>query len=276
MKLLISLLFSLVMISACRSAGEDQAVTIETAYPADNVTLNLNTTAGTIAVGRGDFAGVSGSAVTNVTDWRADVSTSGNTITIAQGRANVSVIPNAQNQWNLALGAGVPLTINQTNEDANTTLNLGGLALNALNLTARQGNYTLAFDAPMTSSSSTAIITTQNGDVAITGLLNARLSSAAITTFAGAVQLTLDGEVPTAPLDISIETRIGNIQLTIPHNILARINYRSTSGAVLQIDPQFTRVDALTITNGDLDSDAPVVTIDITTRAGDLRLTGAR
>lgn len=279
MKLITAVIFTLLVLTACRTAGGEETQTIQAPYPTEvgTVNINLTTTAGDIIVTPGDFAGVSGTATTNVGAWIPNVTISGSAINIAQGRASAAVIPDAQNRWDLALGGGVPITLSHDNEDANGQFNLSGLMLNALSVDARGGDYIVRYASPLTSDGSTTNITTQNGSVEITGFLNSKPLGGTITTFGGDVTLGLDG---TAALeqsaDLRVETRVGNVQLNIPQGLPVRVNYRTSSGTILEIDPQFTRVDSVTITNGDVSGDVPFLNIDIRTTSGDLRLAGAR
>src|SRR4051794_36373242 len=161
----------LLIIAACGGAGGSQTQTLDIPYPkADVVTVNLTTSSGQIAVSASNSAGVHGTTTTNVSAWQAATSSDASSVTITQGTASAGVIPNAQNTWDVQLGKGTALILNHTNTAANTTLNLGGLSLNQLNVTATTGNYTVRYATAAGSSGGTAIFQLGNGDLDEAGL----------------------------------------------------------------------------------------------------------
>jgi hypothetical protein len=77
-------------------------------------------------------------------------------------------------------------------------------------------------------------------------------------------------------MNVRIETTSGNVLLKIPSTAVAQIIYRTSSGAVLETDPQYQQVNDITYTLGDnATSAAPRINIEIRTVVGDLRLAGA-
>lgn len=268
----------LLITAACRSAGGSQSQTIDIAYPdAEVVTLNLTTTAGQVTIDSADSSGVHGTLTTNVSAWQAETSASSSSISIQQGTASANVIPDAQNSWELQLGKGVPLILTHSNTAANTALNLGGLTLAQLNVTATSGNYTLRYATPPpTSDGGTATFQLGNGNLEGTGLLNSHLSSLSVTSNGGNVQLTFEGGALAQDMSVRIDTRSGDVLLKIPPNVPTQVIYRTSSGTVLETDPAYTRVNDITYTlSDDAASDAPHLTIEIRTVIGDLRLAGA-
>jgi Toastrack DUF4097 len=265
----------LLVLAACRSAGGTETQTINLPYPqADVVTLNLSNSAGQVAISAADSAGVSGSLTTNVGAWQAETSTSGSTITIAQGSTAADVIPDAKLDWNVQLGRGTPLILNHTNTSANTTLNLGGLALTQLNVTATTGDYTLRYDTPSPAADGgSATITLGNGSLGAAGLGSSHLDNLAVTTTGGDVRLNFGGAL-TTDMAVRINTQSGDILLTIPHDTPAQVTYRAAGGSVLEVDPQYTKTNDITYTVGD-STQTPRLTIEIRTVVGDLRLAGA-
>ena len=273
-------LFILLMLlfAACSSTGGTQTQSVDLSYPdADPVTLNLDTTAGTVTVSAADAAGVSGTLSTNVGAWVAQTSTSGSTITIQQGRASADVIPEAENTWDLKVGRGKPLIINQTNTGADTIFNLGGLTLSAVNVTATTGNYTVSYGTPNPADDGgTASFEMTNGDFLASGVSNSHLSSLTVTTTGGNVQMAFDGTAITQNMSVRIETSSGNVLLKIPATATAQVIYRTSSGALLETDPQYQKVNDITYTVGDTSASAtPRINIEIRTVVGDLRLAGA-
>ncbi len=278
MKRVALFILPILLFVACSSTGGTQTQSVDLPYPdADPATLNLDTTAGSITVSAADSSGINGTLSTNVGSWVAQTSTSGSTISIRQGRASADVIPEAENTWDLQLGRGKPLILNQTNTAANATFNLGGLTLSAVNVTATTGNYTVSYGTPNpTDDGGTASFGMTNGDFTASGLSNSHLSSLTVTTTGGDVQLAFDGAAITQNMNVRIETTSGNVLLKIPPNAVAQVIYRTSSGALLETDPQYQKVNDITYTVGDYaTSTAPRITIEIRTVVGDLRLAGA-
>ncbi len=276
-RLMLLLLPILLLFAACRSAGSTQTQSVDLPYPAaDPVTLNLDTSAGDITVSAADTSGISGTLATNVGSWEAQTTTSGGTITIQQGRASADVIPDATNTWDLQVGRGTALILNNTNTAANTTLNLGGLPLSAVNTTATTGNYTINYGTPHPADDGgTAAFQLTNGSLSATGLANSHLNDLSVTTTGGSIQLTFDGEPLTMNMNVRVETRAGDVLLKVPANIPAQITYRTSSGTVLETDPQYQKLNNITFAVGaDAVNTAPHLIIEIRTVVGDLRLAG--
>ncbi len=278
MKRLALFILPILLFAACRSAGGTQTQSVNLPYPdTDPVTLNLNTSAGNVTVSAADSPGVSGTLSTNVGAWVAQTSSSGSTISIQQGRASADVIPEAENTWDLQVGRGKALILNQTNTGANTTFNLGGLALSAVNVTATTGNYTVSYGTPNPADDGgTASYQITNGNFTGSGLANSHLSSLSVTTTGGDVQLAFDGAAITQNMSVRIETSSGNVLLKVPATAVAQVIYRTSSGALLETDPQYQKLNDITYTvGGNAASDVPRITIEIRTVVGDLRLAGA-
>ncbi len=266
----------LLLIAACGGAGGSQTKTFEAAYPnADVVTVNLSTITGQIALSAMDDGGIQASLETNVGAWQAATKSDTSSISITQGTASADVIPNGQNTWNIQLGKGKALILNDTNTAANTTLNLGGLSLTQLDMTATTGDTTLRFAEP-NPVSGTAVLQSNNGDFDVAGLGNSNLSRLRVTTEGGSATLSFDGAALTQNMTISIETQSGDVLLKIPATVAAQITYNSPSGAVLENDPQYTKTNNITYTVGNYAaSDGSHLTIEIRSVVGDLRLAGA-
>ncbi len=277
MKRLALFILPILLFAACRSAGGTQTQSVDLPYPdTAPVTLNLDTSAGTITVNAANSSGVAGTLSTNVGAWVAQSSSSGSTISIRQGRSSADVIPDAANTWDLQVGRDKPLIINQTNTTADTILNLGGLALSALNATATTGNYTVSYNTPNPADDGgTASFSLTNGNFAASGLSNSHLSSLNVTTSGGDVQLTFDGTAIPQSMNVRIETTSGSVLLKIPSTAAAQVIYRTSSGALLETDPQYQKVNDITYTVGDTSGATPRLNIEIRTVVGDLRLAGA-
>ena len=173
----------LLVFTACSSGGAGtQSINIP--YPkAAVVTLNISNSAGQVNISAADSAGVTGTLSTTVGTWQATTSTTGSTITIAQGGSASDLIPDAKLDWNLQLGKGTPLILNHTNVGADTTLNLGGLSLTQLNATGTTGNYTLSFDTPNAAADGgTATLQLGNGSLDASNLGTSHFENLAVTT----------------------------------------------------------------------------------------------
>lgn len=278
-KLLLLSIALMVIMTACRSAGSDELQALSIAYPdADPAAVTLNARTGTITITPSDVSGISGSATTNVDAWRPRISTSGDAVTIEQGTSSASVIPSASNQWDIRLGADAPLTLTINAGAAHTTADLSGLDLRGLTASATAGRFELRYDRPHPGpDGGSAVLSLASGAVNATGLLNSRLSRLQITTTGGDQTLTFDGEGLAQDMTVTLQTTVGNVLLNIPADLPAQVTYRTTSGRVRELDPQYTQVNEITYASADYAaSDGPRLTIEIRTVFGDLRLAGVR
>lgn len=276
--LLLSIALMFVM-TACRSAGSDELQALSIPYPeAEPVAVTLTARTGTITIAPSDTPGISGSATTNVDAWRPHIDTSPNGITIEQGTSSASVIPSASNQWDIRLGSDAPLTLAINAEAAHTTADLSGLDMRDLTASATTGRFDLRYDRPHPGQDGgSAVLSLANGAVNATGLLNSKLSRLQITTAGGAQTLAFDGAGLTQDMTISLQTTVGNVLLNIPAEVPAQITYRTTSGRVRELDPQYSPVNEITYASANFESsEGPRLAIEIRTVFGDLRLAGLR
>lgn len=275
-------LFALfLLVTGCRSAGGLETQSIDIPYPAGDVTtINLNTTAGQVTINPadGDGSGVRGSLTTNVGAWQATTATSGSLISISQGTSSASVIPDAQNTWDLQLGKGMALILNHSNTGADALLNLGGLTLQEIKASATSGSYSLRYSTPTEGDGGLATFRMTSGSFDATGLADSGLNTLSVTTQGGGVQMSFDGGSGALVRNmlVRIETQVGDVLLKIPDSLPAQVIYRTSSGVVLEVDPMYTKVNDITYSTGNYEvSAAPRLTIEIRTVVGDLRLAGA-
>lgn len=267
-----TVIFAILVLSACRSAGDEETQTISVAFPEDGrVNITLEMTAGNLSLQSATESGLTGTINTNVRDWRPSVETTGDTVRVRQGRASVSVIPDARNTWSLGIGPLERLNLTIEAGAAEVTAQLGGLPLNELTLQGTTRPTTLNFDQPADYQGGRGTITLTTGAFTANGLFNTTLRELNVTTTGGRIELNFDGDPRTTPLTVRLETRSGITQIGIPTNVNARVTYNTSSGNVREVDPQYEQINRTTWIVGDPDAE-PTLIIELRSVVGDLRL----
>jgi len=267
-----TIIFVALVLAACRSAGGEETQTISVDFPEDGrVNIALEMTAGNLSLQPASQGGLTGTINTNVRDWRPSVETAGDTIRIRQGRASVSVIPDARNTWSLSVGPLERLNLSIEAGAAEVTAQLGGLPLNELSLQGTTRPTTLNFDQPADYQGGRGTITLTTGAFTANSLFNTTLRELNVTTTGGRIELNFDGGPRTTPLLVRLETRSGITLIGIPANVNARVTYNTSSGNLRQVDPQYEQINRTTWVTGDPDAD-PMLIIELRSVVGDLRL----
>ncbi|NDJ63299.1 MAG: hypothetical protein GYB67_19420 [Chloroflexi bacterium] len=265
--------------AACGPTGAPETQTLDVAYPvAEVVNVTLATNDGTVQVTAADTDGVTGTTTTNVADWQSTVESAGDSITIRQGQANVSVIQDGENAWDVQLGRGTPIQLTLNNTAADTTLNLGGLSLAGLMINATSADYIVNYPAPNPlEDGGEAAITLVGGTFTGTNLLNPHWRALEFTTNNGDATLRFNGAMLMQDLVADLTSISGNLLVDIAPGVPAQITFRTTGGRVREIDPAYAQTDEITYTIGGFETtDDPRLIIAVRTTTGDLRLASTR
>ncbi|MFQ3567110.1 MAG: toast rack family protein [Aggregatilineales bacterium] len=271
-----TVIFVMLLLAACRSAGGEETQTISVDFPENGrVNLALEMTAGNLSLQPTAEGGLTGTINTNVRDWRPSVETTGDTIRIRQGRAAVSVIPDARNTWSLGIGPLEQLNLTIEAGAAEVTAQLGGLPLNELSLQGTTRPATLNFDQLADYQGGRGMVTLTTGAFTANSLFNTTLRELNVTTTGGRIELNFDGSPRTTPLLVRLETRSGITLIGIPANVNASVTYNTSSGNVREVDPQYEQINRTTWIVGDPDEE-PILIIELRSVVGDLRLVRIR
>ncbi|MCU0463865.1 MAG: hypothetical protein MUF38_04800 [Anaerolineae bacterium] len=220
-------------------------------------------------------AGISGTITTNIARWQPTITADDAQIAVQQGNLNSSV-PGGDNVWEVNLGADAPLMLTVNSGRANTTLDLGGLALDSVSVTTTAGSLALDFSSPTSQPGQRLSLTTGQTNVTASRLLNADFAQINGQFNDGRHTLSLDGRGLQRAATLNLQLGSGALELRIPDGVRARITFRSTVGRIQRVDDvRYTSVSAgVYETVGFADSDAPILTIDLFSTTADLILVG--
>jgi hypothetical protein len=201
-----------------------------------NLTLSFG--AGKIKLNPGaENALVSGTATYNVPDFKPVMKVDGNDVTIEQGNLELKGIPkfgeNIKNEWDLKLGA-TPINLKVNGGAYQADYELGGLAIQQLEIVDGAADVHLAFSQANTAEMSLLQYSTGASKVTITGLANANAADMQFTSGAGNYELDFSGELK-RDVNVAIESGLSTVKIIVPKGVsatveteggLSTVNYR--------------------------------------------------
>jgi hypothetical protein len=188
-----------------------------------------------LTFGAGDFslapgaenALISGSATYNVADFKPKVNIDGNNISVDQGNLNIQGIPsfgeNIVNKWALLLGKS-PMNLRVSAGAYNGDYDLGGIALQDLEISDGASNVNLRFSNPNLTQMNTFRYTTGASSIKMTGLANANFNNMIFRCGAGSYELGFTGNLQ-RDMNVTIESGISNVVITIPQGVSAKVTF---------------------------------------------------
>jgi hypothetical protein len=212
---------------------------------------------------------VSGTAKYNVEDLKPIVQVNGDQVRIDTGDLNLEGIPDfgneLVNEWDLKLGsAPMRLTINSGAYEG--SMDLGGLALQSLEVSDGAAQVNLQFSRPNTVEMDTFQYKTGASSVELRGLANANFSSMEFKSGAGSYTLDFSGELK-RDASVNIDAGLSSFKLIVPEGVNAQLFYDGgltnvdVSGAWEKSGNEYTQAGS-----------GPSLTINVTMGAGDLNL----
>ena len=212
---------------------------------------------------------VSGTAAYNVTDFKPEVTTSGNTVRITQGDLNMRGIPNFKdtviNEWDLQLG-NMPMDLRIQAGAYSGDFEFGGLSLERLSIADGASDVNLSFSEPNQTEMSLFEYNTGASTVRIDGLANANIDTMTFRAGAGSYTLDFSGELQ-RDMTVDIESGMSTITIIIPEGFSARLEFDgglsnvSAGGEWEENGTSYT-----------LDGSGPTIKIIVTMAAGNLTL----
>lgn len=217
---------------------ETEEIEIPVPDTAGPVGLTLSFGAGEIELAPGaEGALVSGIIRYNVSDFKPEITIEGDEVFIEQGELNVSGIPDFEerviNEWDLKL-AREPLNLTIKAGAYKGRYELGGLALNRLEITDGAADVELAFSEPNQIELKTFDYSTGASNVKLKALGNANLSTMTFRSGAGSYRLDFSGSLQ-RNMEVLIESGISNVVLIVPEGV----------PAIVRVEGGLTDIDAL-------------------------------
>lgn len=269
------LIWTVLLLAACGSAGSQTVHEFSVAYPETNlarVILEINS--GMLNINSGAGESITGSAVTNVDAWRPAIAQEANgVVRIRQGATRSQVIPTSTNEWTITLGDAQPLNLEVNAGSAGGSLNLGGLPLNDVVVRADTGSFSIGYERAAEVDTAGAItVTTSSGNLEMTRVLNSQARAITTTSRSGTQILDFSGTLA-HDMSVTATSSTGTVTLRVQRGIPTRVIFNTTSGVVREVAPEFERVETSVFQTDDYDTtDGPRLLIEVTTVFGDFRL----
>lgn len=178
---------------------------------------------------------VSGTAKYNVADMKPEVQVNGDQIIIDTGDLNLKGIPDfgdkLVNEWDLKLGdAPIRLTVKAGAYEG--SLDLGGLALQSLEVDDGAADVDLEFSKPNTAEMETFKYTTGASNVKLRSLANANFSNMNFKSGAGDYTLDFSGELK-RDATVTIDAGLSSVKVIVPEGVNARLLF---DGGMTNVD----------------------------------------
>jgi len=206
-------------------------ILVEVPSTAESTQLSLAFGAGKLKLspGAGDLL-VSGNATYNISDFKPQVSVAGNHVRIEQGELELRGLPtfsnNLVNDWDLMLGQG-PISLRITAGAYEGSYELGGLAIEDLEISDGAADSRLSFSEPNLVEMSTLRYTTGASSVRLEGLANANFSDMYFRSGAGSYTLDFSGELQRAAT-VTIESGLGSVCIVLPTGTAGTVKFEGS------------------------------------------------
>lgn len=174
------------------------------------------------------------------------------------------------NSWTVGLARGVPLDLGVELGTGKTQLELGGLSLSALSVTAGSNDLSCSFASPNPEPLATFRLSQGTGDVVISGLGNANLDRFTFTGGAGTVDLDFAGNWTRAAI-ADLKAGAGKITVRMPATLGVRVVFAGTPASSVEAIG-FTKRDETTYVNPAYGVAALTLTLNVTTGLGMITL----
>jgi len=208
------------------NTGPTETSPIEVTQPQGETTTRLVLTfgAGKLLIGSGADNLISGLATYNVTDFKPEITSSGNTVFVTQGSYTLNKLPNFSkviNTWDLKLGSA-PMDLEISAGAYQAEMDLGDLALTNLTIKDGASDVNLNFSEPNRAAMNLLSYETGASQVELKGLANANFSILKFIGGAGNYSLDFSGDLQ-HDATASINTGLGNLTITIPEGLKVQL-----------------------------------------------------
>ncbi len=194
-------------------------------------------------------------------------------VTLSQGMG--SQIPlgqtdTYQNEWEVTLAQGIPINLGVDMGSGTADLDLGGLSLTDLSVTAGNTDLTLTFDAPNPEPLGLLRLTAGTGKFEASDLGNANFDRMSVTGGAGAVDLDFSGSIQRSAI-VDVKAGAGKIVIRVPSGIGARATVSGSPLRSLDLE-NFTEMGDKTYVNSTYGEAPLTLTVRITAGLGRIEL----
>jgi hypothetical protein len=197
----------------------------------------------------------------------------GSSVTITEEEPSFERIPavfGGVPRYELRLGRQRPFALAIETGASEFDLDLGGIPLSRLTVRQGAGKFELGFSAPNPEIMQVLEVSSGAAGIELENLANANFSEMRFSGGAGGYELDFGGTL-SRDAQVSIETGISGVQLTVPSATSTRVMAETTLGSV-DVGDGFTKREGAFLTEGALRGETPTLTIRAGVRLGALRL----
>jgi len=181
-------------------------------------------------------------------------------------RASLGGVPS----YEVEFGKERPFALTVETGASEFVLDLGGVPISRLMVRQGAGKFELGFSAPNAHPMELFEVSSGAAGIELENLANATFEEMRLS--GGAAGYDLDfGGVLLRDAQVSIETGMSGVEVSVPASTAARVVAETTLGSV-DVGDGFTKREGAFLTEGALSAEAPVLTIRAGVRLGALRL----
>jgi hypothetical protein len=197
----------------------------------------------------------------------------GQSVTITEMEPSFEQIPSVFGgvpRYELGFGKERPFAMTIETGASEFDLDLGGVPLSQLMVRQGAGKFELDFSVPNPQPMELLEVSSGAAGIELANLANANFSEMHLSGGAAGYELDFGGTL-LRDAQVSIETGLSGVEVTVPAATAARIVAETTLGSV-DVGDGFTKREGAFLTEGALREEAPVLAIRAGVRLGSLRL----
>jgi hypothetical protein len=173
-------------------------------------------------------------------------------------------------RYELLLGKEQPFALTIETGASEFDLDLGGVPLHGFTVKQGAGKFELAFLAPNPHSMELLEVSSGAAGIELENLANANFSEMRLSGGAAGYELDFGGAL-LRDAEVSIETGLSGVEVSVPTATAAKVVAETTLGSV-EVGDGFTKREGAFLRERALSGEAPVLTIRAGVRLGSLRL----
>jgi hypothetical protein len=173
-------------------------------------------------------------------------------------------------RYELEFGKGRPFALTIETGASDFDLDLGGVPLSRLMVRQGAGKFELGFPQPNPEPMELLEISSGAAAIELENLANANFSEMRLSGGAASYELDFGGAL-SRDAEVSIETGISGVVVSVPSTTAARVSAETTLGSV-DVGDGFTKREGAFSTESALSGDGPVLRIRAGVRLGSLQL----
>jgi hypothetical protein len=173
-------------------------------------------------------------------------------------------------RYELEFGKGRPFALTIETGASDFDLDLGGVPLSRLMVRQGAGKFELDFPQPNPEPMELLEISSGAAAIELENLANANFSELRLSGGAASYELDFGGSL-SRDAEVSIETGMSGVEVSVPTSTAARVTAETTLGSV-DVGDGFTKSEGAFSTEAALGGDGPVLRIRAGVRLGSLQL----